>query len=352
MCPSWKLPRTKSPICRTDGRWLPVLAVYCFALCCLAVLAPLAAGQAMAQDMGSRFRIGVVTAGRDDARSEAEPFRDELEYRLGLPADLFLMDTLGELTDALIAGHVHYGRLSASAYAAAQKACGCIEPLAAPRDGDGADGFHAILVAKAGEVASLEALAGKRLTVGPARSTASFRVPLAGLAASGHDPRQFFSAFVPVSGPEEGLAALYDGLAEGALGWSTLLGEADTGYSAGTLMQAYDRIRLDVGRLTVVWQSPRIPFAVHVVRSDLAPELKDRLRQMLSALQDEAPGAYFAIEPDFGGGFVPVLPEDFSAVMLPLEPQWQAMLKDIADQQSSALAPVPEDGAAGDLPPP
>jgi phosphonate transport system substrate-binding protein len=317
----------------------------------LAVLAVFAS-HVMAQEAGSRFRVGVVTAGREDARSEAEPFRDELEYRLGLPADLFLMDTLGELTDALIAGHVQYGRLSASAYAAAQKACGCVEPLAAPRDGDGADGFHAVVLAKAAQTPSLESLAGKRLAIGPARSTAAFRVPLAGLAASGRDPRQFFSALVPVTGPEDGLLALYDGTVEASLGWSTLLSDAESGYSAGTLLQAYDRMRLDVGRLTVVWQSPRIPFAVHVVRSDVAPELKDRLRQMLSALQDEAPGAYFAIEPDFGGGFVPVLPEDFSAVTLPLEPQWQAMLKEIAEQQSAVPAPLPEDGGAEDLPPP
>lgn len=334
----------------SGSKWLACV------LCGLIALCAGLASHAVAQDAGSRFRVGVVTAGREDARSEAEPFRDELEYRLGLPADLFLMDTLGELTDALIAGHVQYGRLSATAYAAARQACACVEPLVAPRDGDGADGFHAILIAKAAEVPSLEALAGKRLAIGPARSTAAFRVPLAGLAASGRDPRQFFSALVPVSGPEEGMQALYDGTVEASLGWSTLLGEADGGYSAGTLLQAYDRMRLDVGRLAVVWQSPRIPFAVHVVRSDVAPELKDRLRQMLSALQDEAPGAYFAIEPDFGGGFVPVLPEDFAAVMLPLEPQWQAVLKEIADQQTAAPAPVsvplPDDGGAGDLPPP
>lgn len=279
---------------------------------------------------GFRLRLAVVAGVDEDVLERVEPFREELQYRLSVPVDLFLMDTMGAAADALLRGEVDMLRLSGSAYGAAQTACDCLDPLVVAKDGEGAEGFHAVLVGRASEVRRVEDLAGRRLAVGDPASVAAFRVPLAALVREGVDPATFFSALVRVEGPREGVRALFDGRVEGALVWSTLMGEAEFGYSAGTLNEAYLSTRLDMNRLAVIWQSPRLPYAVHAVRADLPPALRARLKSVLTTLIDDAPGAYFAIEPDLGGGFAATDAAALAGTLLPFSPQAQALLSKLA----------------------
>ena len=292
---------------------------------------------------GFRLRLAVVTAAQEDMRERVEPFREELQYRLALPVDLFLMDTLGAATDALVRGEVDFLRLSASAYGAAQTDCACLDPLVVPMDGEGAEGFHAVIVARASQAASVADLAGRRLAVGDPASSAAFRVPLAGLVLQGTDPATFFSALVRVEGPREGLRALFDGRVEAALVWSTLIGDPEFGYSAGTLNEAYLSTRLDMSRLGVIWQSPRLPYAVHAVRSSLPPALRARLRSVLTTLIDDAPGAYFAIEPDFGGGFAATDAATLTGTLHPYRSEAQAKLRQLSGIAAPEATSAPEE---------
>ncbi|NBN64670.1 phosphate/phosphite/phosphonate ABC transporter substrate-binding protein [Pannonibacter tanglangensis] len=306
-----------------------------------------AAGAGAPLSAGQRLRLGVVTGAEEGVRERVEPFREELQYRLAQPVDLFLMDTLGAATDALVRGDIDLMRLSASAYGAAETACACLDPLVVPRDGEGAEGFHAVLVTRAAEAATLAALSGGRLAIGDPAATAAFRMPLAGLAQEGIDPARFFSALVRVEGPREGLRALFDGRVEGALVWSTLIGDPEFGYSAGTLNEAFLSTRLDMDRIAVVWRSPRLPYAVMAARTDLSPALRARLRSVLSTLADDAPGAYFAIEPDFGGGYAVTDAAAVAGTLLPYRPEAQALLTRLA---RAAAPPPPAMPAAPQVP--
>ncbi|ADZ72093.1 phosphate/phosphite/phosphonate ABC transporter substrate-binding protein [Polymorphum gilvum] len=274
-----------------------------------------------------RLRVGIAIGREEDMRERLEPFREELEYRIGVPVDLFLIDSLAGLVDALVRGEVDYARLSASAYAAASTLCACVEPLVSPRATDLSAGFHAVLVTRAVDgLVTLDALKGRSLAVSDPQSVAGYRVPLAGLYAQGIDPSEHFSTLVHVAGPRDALRALIDRRVDAALVWSSLDGNPAFGYSLGTLNEAYVETRLDVSRLSVVWKSPRIPYGAHAVRTDLSKEFRGLLRERLVALQDDAPAAYFAVEPDMGGGFAPVTHDDYEAVLETFRPQWRRAL--------------------------
>jgi len=282
---------------------------------------------ATAQADMDRFRFGIAVGADGETRARIEPFRLALEDILDRPVDLYLIDTLGGLVEALANGDIDYARLSASAYAAAHAACACVEPLVAARPDEVSDRFHAILVARAADPQkTLADLKGTALGVEHTASIAGYRVPIAGLAAEGINPRTHFSALVQVQNSVEGMRAVLEGRVAAALGWSTLAGNPETGYTAGTLNDLYVAGDSDLGKLSILWRSTGIPYSAHTVRTDLPDEVKRGLRAGLVELRETVPGAYSSIEPDLTGGFAPVLHSDYRAVLRLYDPKIQTVL--------------------------
>ncbi|POF34435.1 phosphate/phosphite/phosphonate ABC transporter substrate-binding protein [Roseibium marinum] len=278
-------------------------------------------------DMPERLRLGVIVAADEGARERVEPFRLALEEIADLPVDLFLLKTMGEAVEAIASGRIDYVRLSPSAYAAAHELCACVEPLVTAGPDDFPARFYAILVARRGpEKSSLADLAGTRLAVGARQAVTGYRVPLANLAADGINARTHFSTLVEVRDPLEGLRAVLDGRVQSSLAWSTLAGEAKTGYTAGTLNDYYVAGGPGFKDLEIVWRSPPIPYSAHSLRTDLPDALKRRVRAGLMDLRREAPDAYLAIEPDLPGGFEPVVHGDYRPVLRTYEDDFAALL--------------------------
>ncbi|GGB57409.1 phosphonate ABC transporter substrate-binding protein [Roseibium aquae] len=282
---------------------------------------------AVGQTEMERFRFGVAVATDEETRARIEPFRLVLEDILDRPVDLYLIDTLGGLVDALTRGDIDYARLSASAYAATFTECSCVEPLVAGSPDGVSDRFHAILVTRAADPAiTLADLKGTALGVEDAVSIAGYRVPLAGLAAEGINARTHFSTMVQMRDAVEGMRAVLEGRVAAAFGWSTLAGDPQTGYTAGTLNDLYLAGDGDLDRLAILWRSAGIPYSAHTVRTDLPDAVKRQLRAGLIDLKEDVPGAYFSIEPDLTGGFVPVLHSDYRAVLRIYDPAIRTVL--------------------------
>ncbi len=279
-------------------------------------------------EMPDRLRLGVILAEDEDARTRVEPFRQAMEEIADLPVDLFLMETLGEAVEAIAAGRIDYARLSPSAYAATHRLCDCVEPLVTAGPDDFPARFYAVIMTRHGdEKVSLDDLKGKRLAVGGKETVAGYRVPVANLAADGIDVRRHFSSLVEVQNPVDGLQALFDGRVQAVIGWSTLAGEANSGYTAGSLNDYYVSGGKDFKELEIVWRSPPIPYSAHSLRKDLPDTLKRRLRAGLMDLRQEAPDAYLAIEPDLPGGFEPVVHADYRPVLLTYEDEFAELLE-------------------------
>ncbi len=264
------------------------------------------------------LRVGTVAprgAAYDIAR--LEPFRAYLQDRLGLPVEIVAMADYDALVDAQASARVQYAIHSASSYVTTQALCACVEPVALPSAFDGSHGFHSVLVAHAGSaVSSLAEARGKRLALTGADSVAGRLVPLNALAAEGIDAPAYFSAVLTAADPEQAITMLFTDEADLASGWSSLAGDAASGYSFGVFTRLVASGALAMDRLKIVWQSPLIPFGPHVVRRDLPAELKDLIATVLLAMASDAPDALDAVDNSSigGGGFVPVTAGDYSVI--------------------------------------
>jgi phosphonate transport system substrate-binding protein len=264
------------------------------------------------------LRVGTVAprgATYDIAR--LEPFRAYLQDRLGLPVEIVAMADYDALVDAQASARVQYAIHSASSYVTTQALCACVEPVALPSAFDGSRGFHSVLVAHAGTaIASLAEARGKRLALSGADSVAGRLVPLKGFAAEGIDVSAYFSSVITAADPEQAITMLFTDEADLASGWSSLAGDAATGYSFGVFTRMVASGALAMDRLKIVWQSPLIPFGPHVVRRDLPVELKHLIATALMAMGREAPEALDAVDNSSigGGGFVPATAGDYSVI--------------------------------------
>jgi phosphate/phosphite/phosphonate ABC transporter binding protein len=259
------------------------------------------------------LRVGVVLDPSREEFQAAEPFRAGLEAGLRIPVHLVAYRDLARLQNALVRGEIDYAPLSASAYAAAYRRCSCVVPLLVPRSADGAAGWHAVaLVARDAPFQTLGDLEGARLATARPASTAGYRVPRAAMKAEGLDPDSHFSASTAFDSVRAAAAAVLAGEADVAFGWSSLRGDADSGYSRGTLRDLVELQGAGPPPLRVVWTSPQIANAPHVVRDSVPVEIRDALVELLVIDAAVSPSDALRLSPH---GFVPVTHEDFAAVL-------------------------------------
>lgn len=252
------------------------------------------------------FRLGIVATSRPAAEVErVDPFRRELARVLDGEVSVTPFEDETALIGALVAGRIDYAPLSAMGYATAARLCGCVEPLAAPRDADRAPGWFAVVVVAAGgDVAKIGDLAGRRLAITEGDAIGTRRLPLMLLERTGLSGDDAVH-LVETRGPSEALRALLDGRADAAVVWSSLDGDPQTGWSRGTIADFVARGEIAATQIKVVWTSPILPLGPHTVKADLDEARKRRLREMLIEL-DADPDVSEAIEPVHTGGFVRV----------------------------------------------
>ncbi|WP_249694446.1 PhnD/SsuA/transferrin family substrate-binding protein [Stappia sp. WLB 29] len=259
------------------------------------------------------LRVGIAMDPAAGDFGRAAPFRELLEAGLRVPVLLIAYRNLSQLQRALVGGEVHYAPLSASAYAAAQGECGCLEPLVAPRPPDGETGWHAIALARAGEEIEAPAdMAGRRIATGPHDAVGSRLVQLAGLTGEGMDLEQKAASLTAHDDPLAAALALIRGDADVAFVWSSLQGEAAAGYSRGTLRDLAER-GIEIAGLRIVWASGAIAGAPHVVRQDVPREIRSLLAEIMTGQ-----GAAEAVSDD---GFVAVGAQDYAPVLAAFPPE-------------------------------
>ena len=163
-----------------------------------------------------------------------------------------------------------------------------------------------------GVVGTLRQLPGRRLAVSGADSIAGRLLPLSLFAAE--EVALDAVTLVERAGPAEALAAMLAGEADAALAWSTLTGNAATGYDGGALTQLVAAGRLDMNQVALIWTSPLIPYGPLAVRADLPDDLKTGLQDAMLALTAN-PDALAAIDREFGNGYQLATPKMFEVLV-------------------------------------
>jgi phosphonate transport system substrate-binding protein len=262
------------------------------------------------------LRIGYLASsdvGSDSAR--LEPFRTYMASQLSLPVEMVPATSTASLIDAISSGRVSYAVMSGGAYAAAAQACACVAPLAEPSAFDGSRGFHALLIARSDStVQSLADTRGLRLALSAEDSVAGRLLPMHGLAVARIDPATNFSALDEMPGPQDAVQALLDGRDDVAVAWSSLSGDAASGYSFGLLADMVRSGALTMDQIRIIWQSPLIPFGPHVVRNDVPEQGRQLMLAALTGMASTSPEALDAVDGSIygGGGFVPVTAAEYA----------------------------------------
>ena len=208
------------------------------------------------------------------------------------------------LIDAQASARVQYAIHGATSYAAAAEKCQCVEAIAAPVAADGALGFYSVLLARAdGPIHTLADARGKRIALAGEDSIAGRLVPAKAFADQGIDPGEYFSSVIDAGDPEGAINALLSGSADVAVGWSSLTGDAASGYDFGVLSRMVADGTLQMSDVRLVWQSRLIPFGPHAVRTDIPADAKAMISSALLAMAAESPEALDAVDRlGFGGG--------------------------------------------------
>ena len=269
-----------------------------------------------------RDSFGVLTVGyliqgdQQRQRRKMEAFRRGLERATGLRVLFRPAKTLEQLITMQISRRIQYAMHSASSYVSTQVRCKCLEPIAAPTDGQGARGVHAVILAPYdGDVRGLNDLKGRRLAVPKAPATITRMLPLNRLREAGFDKKGDLGTFVDVDHPVAGWQKIKAQDADAVIGWSTLQGDFQTGYSGGTLDHLFNQTGLAKSTdVRVVWQSDLVPHGPHTIRSDAPTQLKKLLSEFLLSMHQKNTYAYDAVSPNLSGGFAAISDKDYYAL--------------------------------------
>ncbi|KEY57903.1 phosphonate ABC transporter substrate-binding protein [Serratia sp. DD3] len=161
-------------------------------------------------------------------------------------------------------------------------------------DVDQSRGYYSVVVVKADSpYQKLEDLKGKSFGFAEPDSTSGFLVPnqvfKKQFGGSVDDKyNNFFSSVTFSGGHEQDILGVLNGQFEGAVTWTSMVGDHDTGYSSG----AFGRmIRMDhpdlMKKIRIIWQSPLIPNGPVLVRQALPAEFKGQLIAAIKKLDKE-----------------------------------------------------------------
>ena len=269
-----------------------------------------------------RDSFGVLAVGyliqgdQQRQRRKMEAFRRALERATRLRVLFRPAKTLEQLITMQINRRIQYAVHSASSYVSAQVRCKCLEPIAAPTDQQGARGVYAVIIAPYdGDVRGVNDLKGRRLAVPKPPATITRMLPLKRLKDSGFDKRGDLGTIVDVDHPIAGWQKIQAKEADAVIGWSTLQGDFQTGYSGGTLNHLFNQTSLAKSTdVRVVWQSELVPHGPHTIRSDAPTQLKKLLSEFLLSMHQKNTYAYDAVSPDLSGGFAAISDKDYYAL--------------------------------------
>lgn len=265
-------------------------------------------------DIGT-FRIGIVAEpGGGNTVPGLARLTDAYINALGMKVEFVVARDYAALIEAQASGRVQYAIYSALAYAAASERCGCVEPLVAPVDADGAVGIRSVLVTRDGKVPDLAAMASHRIAIAPADNVGGSLLPLTGLAGEGAkiaEDSPFLTRAVSATAAE---TMLSDGEADGLFGWEPVGADGQPTGTGGTIVRL-EAAGVPKASLRVLWTSAPLRYGPHAVRSDLDAEAKRRLAVFLTNLRSLTPDVYDLLESEHSGGFELAASKDYAAAL-------------------------------------
>ena len=236
------------------------------ALACVG--APLAVA---AQEMPEKVTFTILSAeGQASSGPLWQPLLDDLEDAIGIPVEPIFGSNYSVLVEAMRANQAQIGWFSAlPAVQAIDRADATV--IARTVDVEGKDSYVSSLIVKKGSGITVEDVAacGKRYTfgIGDAQSTSGTLAPMTYFfTPRGIDPAKCFSTVRSAN--------------HQANSFSVALGQVDIATSNSVNTVFLGRQNPDIAaQIEVIWESPPIPESGILIRKDLPPTLKAKIRE-------------------------------------------------------------------------
>jgi phosphonate transport system substrate-binding protein len=272
-----------------------------------AALLTMQAGAMAADKRPVILRIGMVApAGAAAGIPGLSTIRRAYNQATGLQVRVFAARDMAALVEAQVRGRVHYAVYSAAGYAAAQAACACVEPIAAPVGANGDTGVSAVIYARSGSATRLADASTLAIVAGPDGGLGPQVLAMEALAEHGAGDDVMLAA--TMSEAEQQFAA---GGADIIVGW-----EPAAGAFVETVGGTADRLLalgMEQSDLIELWRSEPLRHGPHAMRSDLPEDIKTSLRTFLLNVRSQQPVVFDLIASRQLGGFVAVTDSDYAA---------------------------------------
>lgn len=211
-----------------------------------------------------------------------KPLIDKLKQNTGKRIEFYMPTSYASVVEALMGGWVHIGVLGPESYVIAKKRGADIEVFAtyAKKKGhlqEEGPGYRSDLITlKASGLDSVAKLKGKVLGLVEPASTSGDLIPRSIFAKElGSKLEDYFSKVVYTGGHDLSTLAVKEGRVDAAF------------VATHRFDNVVDRKLVQVGDFNILWQSAVVPQDPFVYRSDLCPELKDKIKNTFLALSED-----------------------------------------------------------------
>lgn len=226
-----------------------------------------------------------------------DKFKTYLSTHLGKDIDLVVTTDYSSMIEAMRHGRLDLAYFGPLSYVLAkQKSKLPLEAFAA-QISKGAPTYNAVVIANsAAGVSSIAAIQGKNMAYGDKASTSSHLIPKAMLAEKGLEPKQHY---------REHFLGAHDAVAIAVQNGNAQAG----GLSKPIFESLVERKIITLEKVKVLEVSKPFPNYPWTMRSDLRPELKDKIRQVFYDLKDKE-----ILKPLKADGFAPINDSDYDGV--------------------------------------
>ena len=252
---------------------------------------------------GQRLNIVLVPEKNIYAqRQRYQTIATYLSKHLAMDVRISIMPTYGKICDAFMEGAADVGFFGSFSYVMTHAKAG-VEPVARPVWLDGSSTYSGyIFVRKDSGIRSVADMKNKRLALVDKATTAGYIFQL-----------DFFKK-QNVKNMDEYFSKIYFTGGHDASAWAVYTGEADVGGGKNHIFNELGREYPDFqDKMLVLARSPDVPSNGMVVRADLDPLLKKRLKELMLGLEDSTEGR--KVLQDFGAErFIQNSDEDYRSL--------------------------------------
>jgi len=226
-----------------------------------------------------------------------EGFKKYLETQLGKSGEILVTTDYSSMIEAMRHGRLDLGYFGPLSYVLAkQKSKLPIEAFAA-QISKGSPTYTGVIIANvAAGVNSIKDIQGKNMAYGDKASTSSHLIPKAMLAEKGLEAKKHY---------QEHFLGAHDAVAIAVQNGNAQAG----GLSKPIFDSLVERKIIDLEKVKVLEESKTFPNYPWTLRSDLKPQLKEKIREVFYNLKDPE-----ILKPLKADGFAPIKDKDYDGI--------------------------------------